>query len=53
MNNPAKISRPIEALIPAHQRSFSGKVTTTDELDANARVVKFDGIESGKTSCGK
>ena len=40
--------RLIEALIPAHQRSFRDMVATTDELDADARAVELDGIESSR-----
>ena len=43
-----RIPRLIKALILAHQRSFRDMVAMTDELDVNARAVKFDGMESGR-----
>ena len=48
VNNLQRFPRPIKALIPAHQGGFRDMVATTDKLDAKAREVKLDGMESGR-----
>ena len=40
------ITRPIEALVPAHKGSLRDMIAAADEAYANASTIKFNSVKS-------